>query len=93
MSEKYGNSEPESPAADTVDEDPPRESDQLREVEDISEPADDDPPVEPRSPWNEVEAGVRQGAPTDSSPDDDPPSEPRSVRSIPHAPVNRIERA
>lgn len=87
MSDKYEDLERESASLDAFDENPPRESEQLREFEQISEPADDDPPVEPRSPWNEVQPGVRQPAPAGSSSDEDPPSDPRTVKSIPRAPL------
>jgi hypothetical protein len=89
MSEEKRDPEPGSRSLDAVDENPPRESEPSARLEEVREPADDDPPAEPRSPWNEVELDVPQRAPIDSSldeaADEDPPSEPRAVESIPQA--------
>jgi hypothetical protein len=81
--------DPEMPAGTDGDADPPHEPQyfgELSEMDGVREPADDDPPREPRSPWNETRVDVDQPkqAPTGSS-DEDPPAEPREVTSIPHA--------
>jgi hypothetical protein len=99
MSERYENLGPDSVPLDAVDDDPPRESEQFREFDKLREPDDDDdPPVERRSPWDEVEPGAEQFARRradvgSAADDEDPPSEPRSVRSIARAPMGRLEQA
>jgi hypothetical protein len=84
VSENEKHSEASSSVVNIDDDDPPRESERLAEFEEIHEPADDDPPTEPRSPWFEVPVDDEQVERTRAAPDDDPPPEPRSVESIPH---------
>lgn len=89
MSEQERDLEPGSASLDAVDEDPPSESEGLAGLRAVREPADDDPPVEPNSPWDEVQVNatrpIRNESLSDEEADEDPPSEPRAVESIAHA--------
>jgi hypothetical protein len=98
MNEEYEKFAGERASLDAVDEDPPRESEQFRQLDEITQSADDDddPPVEASSPWDEVEPSIEQLArhvarADSSAEDEDPPAEPSSVTSIPRAPINRLE--
>jgi hypothetical protein len=76
MKDEHEDQKSEWAARHRFDEDPPTEAEFLRQLNESREPADDDPPVESRSPWDEVQPGGGPSASTASSPEDDPPRTP-----------------